>query len=205
MKRMRSITALTATLIGLGALAMVAGCSKEGNEWQRLVVEVAQINDGAPVISSYLTGTENLPQCDGTDLLPIDIIPVEFVARPYNSAVVLQPGEPFSTFEITSYDVIWHPMSAVADSLTAHNILGAATSLRVTLDEPASVNVLIADRGLKDQPWFVAALSPCVGGNVGTFRANAELRFHGHETGTERDVVIPAPVTVDFVGYIKQQ
>ncbi len=207
MNRKWSFLALTASLMVLGALAMTGGCSKEGNQWQRLVCEVTQVNEGASVVSAYLSGQAASLKCDGTDVvtLPIDFIPVEFTARPYNSSVQLTAGGPYSEFLITSYDVIWHPMSAGSDSLTASNVYGAGASLLVPLDEKASVNVLLADRTLKDKAWFAAALNPCGAGNVGSFTATAELRFHGHESGSDRDIVVPAQVTVNFVGYVKTQ
>jgi hypothetical protein len=204
--RTRSIPALTAILMIVGALSLLAGCSKDGNEWQRLVCEATQVNDGEPLVSAYLTGQQSSLNCDGSDLVtrPIDIIPVEFQTRPYNDAVVLTEGGPYSTFQITSYDVIWHPLTAAADSLTAYNVYGAGATALIPFEDKASISVLVADRHLKDAAWFAAALDPCTG-TVGTFSATCELRFHGHETGSDREIVVPAQVTVNFVGYLKTQ
>jgi hypothetical protein len=188
--------------MALGALALTAGCSNNSNDAQRLVCEVAQVNAGVPVLSAYLDAGSDKDPCTVDDLAPIDVIPVEFRTRPYNSAVVLAPDGPYSSFQITSYDVIWHPMTAAGDSLTAYNVFGASASAFVPLNDKAEVSVLIADRYLKDRPWFVAALSPCVSGGGGTFTAGCELRFHGHESGSDRDIVIPARITVTFVSYI---
>ena len=58
--------ALAALLALIGTVGLLAGCSQDGNEYQRLVCEVSQVNEGAPLVSGYLdvgadkeAGTEN--------------------------------------------------------------------------------------------------------------------------------------------------
>ena len=185
--------ALAALLALAGTLVLVTGCAKDGNEYQRLVCEVIQVNDGNPLMSAYVI-PGNGPTTP--DKYPIDSVPVTFGARPYDASVVLPPDTPYSSFHVTSYDLNWRPLSAEGDSLVNYNIRGAAAEALVPVNDKASTSILIADRHLKDQPWF-AELST---GARASFTAVADIRFHGHESGSTRDVVVPAALTVTFVG-----
>lgn len=190
------------SLAGLLALAatvgLLAGCSQDGNEFQRLVCEVSLVNGGVPLVSGYIdAGSDRL---GGTldDLFPIDIVQVDFLARPYNEAVTLPEGAPYSYFHVTSYDLTWVPLSAAGDSLVSYNRVGARTDVLVPVNDVASVPILVADRSLKDRPWFAELYT----GSRPSFTAIADIRFHGHETGSETEIEVPASLMVTFVGIL---
>jgi len=193
--------ALFLTLLTTLLLVAVSGCSNhDDNEWERLVCEVEVINGGEPLLSAYAdVGNDNTPGTED-DVLPIDWVPVTFRARPYSSAIYLPEDGPQSWFHVTSYDLVWHPIADAPAGLTDHNIVGGLCDAVVPVGDDATVSVLIADRVLKEEPWFRDLLID----STHSFTANCELTFHGHETGNSRQVDIPAGLVVTFFGYISE-
>lgn len=190
---------LTMTLMTALILVAASGCSNhEGNEWERLVCEVESVNEGAPLLSAYAeVGSDNIA---GTvdDILPVDWVPVVFRARPYSSAIILPEDGAQSWFHVTSYDLTWHPMGNAPAALTDYNITGGLCDVVVPVGDDAVVSVLVADRVMKEEPWFVALAN-----DPGqSFTANCELTFYGHESGNTREVIVPAGLVVTFFGYI---
>ncbi len=196
MKRRNLKIALTMAVL----MAVVAGCSNhDENEWKRLVCEVENINNGIPLVSAYLdVGSDNEA---GTpdDGFPIDWVPVSFYSRPYSSAIVLPEDDVSSWFHITSYDIIWHPGPAAPEELTDYNVTNALTEARIPVNDHGVVNVLIADRVMKEEPWYRTLYD-----NPGSsFTAACELHFHGHETGNSEIVTIEGGFMVTFYGAVK--
>jgi hypothetical protein len=187
------------TLMATLALTALAGCSNhDGNEWERLVCEVESVNGGTPLLSAYAEiGNDNLPGTED-DVLTVDWVPVVFRARPYNSAIYLPEDGTYSWFHVTSYDLTWHPLGDAPAEMTDHNITGGLVDIRVPVNEDATGSVLIADRVLKEEPWFLQLIN--VAGY--SFTANCELTFYGHESGSTREVAVPAGFMVTFYGYV---
>jgi len=196
--RSGKMLSLAALLALAGTVGLLSGCSQDGSEFQRLVCEVSLVNDGAPLVSAYLDiGSDKEPNTSD-DTFPIDIVNVKFHARPYSEAVTLTEGSPYSYFHVTSYDLTWVPLSAAGDSLVNYNRLDARTDVLVPVNDDALVPILVADRFMKDRPWFAELLT----GSRPSFTAIAEIRFHGHETGSETDIVVPGSLMVTFVGMV---
>ncbi len=196
MNRRNLISALTLVTVML----MLTSCSNhDGNEWKRLVCEVENINNGNPLISGYRDLGSNLDD-PADDSLPIDWVPVAFYARPYSSTIVLPEDDVSSWFHITNYDLIWHPGPNAPDELTDYNVTNAMTEARIPVNDHGMVNVLIADRVMKEEPWFVSLYN-----NPGeSFTAACELRFHGHETGNSENVTISGGFMVTFFGVVSE-
>lgn len=187
----RALILVLALLLGL---TLMSGCSDSDSE--RLVCEVQSVNGGLPLISGYVNvGTDGLTPTED-DFYPIDIVPVVFYARPYGTTVTLPEDGPYSWFHVTSYDLTWIPGDVAAAQLVDHNVVGAFCDAMVPVNEDATINVIIADRTLKDAAWFLPALSSTASG---TFTAQAQLTFYGHESGSEREVAIPAGLSVNFL------
>ncbi len=178
---------------------ILAGCSnQDGNEWKRLVCEVESVNAGSPLMSAYLEVGKDKEAGTEDDIFPIDVVPVSFYARPYSSAIVLPEDGVSSWFHITNYDLIWHPGPAAPDSLTLYNQTNAYCDVRVPVNDRGEVNILIADRVMKEEPWYrELILTP---GH--SFTAACELRFHGHETGNSEIVTLGGGFMVTFYGAV---
>lgn len=189
------------TLITTGILVALSGCANpDSNEWERLVCEVEQINDGTPLLSAYAdVGNDNIAGTED-DVLTVDWVPVIFRARPYNMGMILPEDSPYSSFQVTSYDLTWHPIANAPAGLTDHNITGGLMDVLVPVYNDAAGSVLIADRVLKEEPWFLDLIN--IPGH--SFTANCELTFYGHETGNSRQVSIPGGFMVTFYGYVSE-
>jgi hypothetical protein len=189
-------------LAALAALTGLAGCSEDGNEWQRLVCEVESVNAGNPLLSGYVdAGNDRIPGNDD-DFLPIDVVPIAFHARPYNSIIELPEDGPNSYFDVIAYDLTWVPgpgcSSAVADSLGNCNIVNAPCYARVPVYDEGAVNILIADRRMKD----IIFLNPDGTLSFGSVGATADLVFYGHESGSDELVEIRAGLQVTFCSVV---
>lgn len=176
----------------LGSLALV-GCSSDNeNEGERLVCEVESVNLGNPLISFYM-----IEVGEGDYSFPIDVVPVVFRARPFSSAIVLPEDAAFSWFHITSYDLIWHPGAGCPEEITDHNITDGYCDILVESGEEGYGSILIADRLMKEEPWF---WTPLLDPTAPSYSANCELIFKGHESGSDRVVEIPGGMYVTFYG-----
>lgn len=186
-------------LLALTALSVIAtGCSNhDGNEWQRLVCEVQSVNGGSPLHSAYLYIGPDLTAGTSDDIFPVDVVPVTFYARPYSSAIVLPEDNTHSWFHVTHYDLTWHPGPAAPDELTNFNVTGAFCDTRVPVNDFGTVQVLIADRVMKEESWFRDLFYTNPGSS---FTAACELTFYGHETGSSQVVKVPAGFMVTFYG-----
>ncbi len=188
------------TLLALATIAtLLAGCSNhEGNEWNRLVCEIESINNGTPLLSAYLNVGSDKEANTADDTFPIDWVPVSFYARPYSSAIILPEDGVSSWFHVTSYDLIWHPGPNAPGELTDYNVANAFCEARVPVNDHGAVSVLIADRVMKEEPWY-RALNEIPGHS---FTAACELRFHGHETGNTETVTVEGGFMVTFYGAV---
>ncbi len=189
---------LVATFLG------TPGCSNHtGNEWQRLVVEVAAINGGAPLLSGYADAGQDRRPLTEDDVLSIDYVTVEFHARPYDDIIIVPEDTPFSYFHITEYDLTWTPLTDGGAELVNYNLTSAPTDVLVPAGENAAVTILVADRYVKEQPFFhelAPSGPPYYGADKLPFMASCELRFRGHETGTDNVVEVVGAFMVSFVG-----
>ena len=214
---------LMITLLSAVLLLMATGCSNhDGNEWERLVCEVESVNAGTPLLSSYAVVKND------DAVLTVDWVPVVFRARPYSAAIYMPEDGVYSWFHVTSYDLTWRdafPATIDAtvdgvfgtynlvDLLNNHAVVGGLCDARVPVNEDAVVSVLIADRVLKETPWFRNHLvtSAIVDDELtlfatgNSFTANCELTFYGHETGSSREVAIPAGFMATFYGLVEEE
>ena len=92
----------------------------------------------------------------------------------------------------------------VADARTRSLIVRARPSefemieALIPVNDHGSVHVLIADRVMKEEPWY-RSLYEDLGSS---FTAACELRFHGHETGNSEVVTIEGGFMVTFYGAV---
>ena len=83
--------------------------------------------------------------------------------------------------------------------MTDYNVSDGLLEARIPVNDHGSVSVLIADRVMKEEPWYRALYdTPGL-----SFTAACELRFHGHETGNSEIVTIEGGFMVTFVGAVQ--
>jgi hypothetical protein len=199
--RWKKLTVVAMSLVLLSFLAMNGCTNNTGTEWQRLVVEVDAINDGVPLVSGYMdAGPDRRPGTDD-DFAPIDFVEVQFHARPYNQFITLPEDAPFSYFHITEYDLEWTPTTPGGEELPNYNYYNAPTDLLVPVSQEASVLVLVADRYMKEQPFF----SDLFFNNKLPFNASCKMTFRGHQTGSDDMQEIVGAFMVTFVGLVVEQ
>jgi hypothetical protein len=185
-------------VLGVAALVLLAGCAEDGADWQRLVCTVESVNAGNPLVSGYLDAGGDRIEGTPDDFLPIDIVPVMFHARPYSSTISLPEDDPYSYFDVVSYDLTWVPGPTCPDELADFNIVNAPCHARVPVYEEGAVAILIADRGMKEQDWYHDLyMNPGL-----SFNATANLTFYGHESGSSELVAISAGLQVTFFGVV---
>jgi len=191
----------TLTLLLAVALfsALATGCSNhDENEWQRLVCEVSSVNAGSPLLSAYLYIGPDLIAGTADDIFPVDSVPVQFYARPYSSSLVIPEDDVSSWFHVTNYDLTWVPGPNCPEEITDYNIVGAPCEALVPVGDYGMVNILVADRVMKEEPWFQALYT-----NPGSsFTAAVQLTFYGHETGNTQVVEVPGGFMATFYGAV---
>ena len=189
---------LTLILGLITVLVGMTGCSdKDANEWERLVCEVESVNVGSPLLSGYVDlGNDGAPGGDD-DTYPIDYVPVVFRARPYSMALTIPEDGPYSWFHITGYNLTWIPHPGAPAELTNYNIVGALCDVIVPVNDDALVTVMIAGRQMKEEAWFSILET-----NGLSYSANCQLDFIGHESGSDREVIVPGGLLVTFFGAV---
>ncbi|MBU8871994.1 MAG: hypothetical protein KOO60_14095 [Gemmatimonadales bacterium] len=194
--RVMNLTLVVGLVIGLVGMT---GCSgKDGNEWERLVCEVETVNDGYPLLSAYQEDS------GGEITFPVDWVQVEFRARSYSTSLTIPEDGPYSWFHITNYNITWTPSvgfpSGSVDDLVKYNLQGGLCDVIVPVDGQGIVSIMITDRNIKDEAWFGTLLADPDA--VPSYSANCQLEFIGHESGSDRQVVIPCGLMVTFVGQL---
>ena len=82
--------------------------------------------------------------------------------------------------------------------MTDYNVTNGMADLLVPVHMDATFAILIADRGMKEEPWYRDVLF--VAG--GSYTATCELVFRGHETGNDQIVEVSGGFTVTFFGTV---
>ncbi len=185
-------------LLILCGLLVSGGCENhDGNEWQRVVCEVQQVNAGNPLVSAYLNaGSDKIVGTDD-DFQPIDNVQVIFHARPYGSTITLPEDGAHSWFHITRYDLVWETGPGAPD-LSAHDVTGGYTEAMVPVYEEAAASVLVAGSDMKNSSWFVDLYT----GDLPEFQANARITFYGTESGSDEEIAVEAGLRVHFIGVL---
>jgi hypothetical protein len=180
--------------MALTAFLAVGGCSSDNNEHNGIVVEIATINEGAPVISAAVDVANVADPLD--DFVPIDAVLFEFAARYFLTSTVNDPQGPLDSFHITGYDLEWTPQMGAPAELTSYNMTGGALDLLVTPAENVVGSIIVVPPAMKREAWYPTAYTD------ETFTARLQIYFKGHTSGSESEVTVPASVTVTFMGEI---
>lgn len=184
----RALMIMLALLLGLSALT---GCSTDNNERQRLVAEADLVNAGTPLVVAGLndngTGADT-----ADDFVPIEALNVMFSARPLNDTMEITEFGPYSTFNITHYDLTWIPGPSAPAELTNYNKSRALLTVTVPVFNDVEASVLVGDLAMKGEDWFPGT----------AFTAELLVTFYGHESGSEYEVALQAGTSVQFVDVV---
>lgn len=191
----RALSLLLAVALGLVALG---GCSTDNNERQRLVAEADLLNGGSPLIIAAVNAGS--PSDLDDDFVPIEFVSVVFSARALNNTMVIPDGSPYSTFNVTGYDLVWRPNTGAPAELTAYNVSRGNLTVTVPVDDIAAASILVGNLAMKAEPWFVDMFN----GARAPFTAELDLTFYGHESSSEHEVAIHAGTSVLFVPSISE-
>jgi len=185
------------TIFALTAGLVLSGCSSDNSEHEPISVEVSAINGGAPVISAAVDVAN--PSTPDDDFVPIDAVTFLFKARYFLTSTVNDPQGPLDSFHITGYDLTWTPMAGAPTDpaeLLSYNMTGGGLDLTVTPNEPVEAAVIIVPPAMKEELWYPAQYS------TESWTAHLQINFKGHVSGSENEVVVPANMTVTFMGSI---
>ena len=124
-----------------------------------------------------------------------------------NNNMVIPENGTYSWFHITGYDLTWHLGPNAPEGLTDYNVTGGFADAIVPINDQGVVQILVADRLMKEEPWFRQLYLDFIDPEAvpSSFNASLEITFHGHESGSEHEVTIPAGLMVTFYGVISSQ
>jgi hypothetical protein len=181
----RALMIMLALLLGLLA---VTGCSTDNNERQRLVAQADLVNAGTPLLiaGNNTNGTAADPN---DDFVPIEALNVVFSARPLNDTMDITEFGPYSTFNITHYDLTWIPGPNAPAALTNYNKSRSVFTLTVPVFNDVEASILVGELAMKSEAWFPGT----------AFTADLMVTFYGHESGSEHEVMLQAGTNVQFV------
>jgi hypothetical protein len=192
---------LPAVLLGAG----LAGCTPDQNA--RNIVEVYSINENVPLLSDVYNSGKNLTD-PMDDFIPTDIVEVTFFSRPHDNTNDIQPGDPFGTVTMTSYDVIYGPANGTGADLDGDGTVDLANftanmNAVVPINGSATAAVLIVSGAAKSVPP-ISCLGPAGGGCLTTtneFAVNVTVVFHGVEETSEADITVTSGLIVRIADY----
>ncbi len=181
---------MTALMLALIALS---GCNNDNNERQRLVAEADLTNGGGPLVIAHFNDNGTADPTD--DYIPIESLSVLFSARPLNDTMMIVEDGPYSTFNVTNYDLIWRPGFDAPAALTDYNVTRGNLTVTIPVDSEVIAGVLVGNISMKNEAWFPG--SP--------FTADLTVIFYGHESGSQHEVALTAGTTVQFIDTASDQ
>ncbi len=192
---MRKTTLMLAVL--LVAVAFLPACNDV--ERGRSVVEVSQVNLGAPVVLGILNaGSDKLVGTQDDFIPPGDVV-VTMRNRAYNQFITAPDEAPYGQFHVTRVHVHW--TAADASTPVAQLVpfdYEAGMDVTIPKDSDATFSVLLSSFYMKSQPYF----SGLVDGSTPPFSAVASLTFFGHDSGSTSEVEVPASALCEFIGVV---
>lgn len=171
----RSIALVTVALLALAA------CD-DAPESGRTLVSIQEFNAGNPVQSDVVVD-------DGTNPAYVseDLIPVMFVARPYNKFIT---GTAHNQIIVERYHVEWTRTDGGTGALESRD---EASSIYVTVGDETEAFIRLVTWGDKSGP----VLSPLIG-SPNQVAMRADVTFFAREVGTEAEIEFAASVSVNF-------
>ena len=191
---------LCAVLLGAG----LAGCTPDQDT--RNIVEVFSINDNLPLLSDVYNYGKNLTD-PMDDFIPSDIVEVTFTCRPHDNSSTVEPGGPFGSVTMKSYDVIYGAAGGTGADLDGDSIndisnFSANINAVVPTGGAAAAAVLLVSGAAKSVPP-ISCLGPAGSCTTTTneFAVNVTVIFHGVEETSGADITCQTGLLVRIADY----
>jgi hypothetical protein len=191
---------LSAVLLGVG----LAGCTPD--QATRNIVEVYSINNNLPLLSDVYNNGKNLTDTMD-DYIPSDIVEVTFFCRPHDNQSPAEPGGPFGTVTMKSYDVIYGAQGGTGADLDGdgtNDISNFTANINAVVPTggTAAAAVLVVSGAAKSVPP-ISCLGPYGGCMTTTneFAVNVTVIFHGVEETSGADITCQTGMLVRISDY----
>ena len=190
--------ALPVALILAGFVGF-AGCAHDDDESPRSVVQVFSINNNLPLLSDlYNLGADKEPGATEDDFIPIDFVTVQFISRPHDPALTMNPDRPFGTVRFTEYTIDFDDNDLDDDG--SDDLFDSPARLPMNVIVPvggiASTAVLAVPGGWKTQGALLGALI-----SGGEYVTSARITFYGEEETSHDPIVLDAGIVISFADY----
>ena len=191
--------------IVLGTVLLgAAGCTPDQNT--RNIVEVYSINDNLPLLSDVYNYGKNLTD-SVDDFIPSDVVEVTFFCRPHDPTSVIEPGGPFGTVTMKTYDVIYGASNGTGADLDGDGVNDidnfTANFNAVVPTGGSAVAAVLAVSGAAKSVPPISCLGP-IGGCVPStneYAVNVTVVFHGVEETSGADITCQTGLLVRIADY----
>jgi hypothetical protein len=183
----------------LAVLPALTSCDTDNSERARGAVEVSTVADGGVFICGMEDAGLDKIWPSEDDFVPAGHFPVTLKNRPYNPFITAPDYSPYGHFHVTSVEVEWvstNPPDVLAQ-LTPFNYRGGY-DIAIPMNSERTFNVMAVPFYMKSSPYFQDLLF----GNNDPFTAVANLKFFGHDSGSENTIVVEGSCIVEFIGVI---
>ena len=143
---------------GLFLATGLVGCAGDNGDLARNFVQVASVNDNAPLFADvYNNGQNTAVDFTKDDYIPADAIAVTFTSQTADGSLTMDPAKPFGTVQFTRYTVDFKDNDLNHDGQNDVNDIDGPMNLVVPVDGEATGGVLVVPAGVKGT-GFLASL-----------------------------------------------
>ena len=191
-------------------LSTLAGTSCTEEQDTRNIVQVYSLNENLPLLSDVYNNGKNITSTSD-DFIPTDIVEVTFISRVHDDVLETEPGGPFGSVTITSYDVVYGAIGGSGADLDGNGSIDlpnftSPMNAVVPVGGSATSAVLIVSGAQKSIPPIVC-LGPAGGGcSAGTneFSVSVTITFHGVEETSGAEITVNSGILVRIGQYADQ-
>lgn len=194
----RGVERTLAVAVILAGFVGFAGCAHDDDESPRSVVQVYSINSNLPLQSDlYNLGPDKEPEAVEDNFIPIDYVNVQFISRPHDPALTMDPNSPFGTVRFTEYSIDFADNDLDDDGDDdVLDIERFPMNVVVPVGGIASTAVLVVPAGWKTEGALLNALI-----TGGEYLTSAHITFFGNEETSGDPVEVDAGLVVTFADY----
>jgi hypothetical protein len=181
----------------LAACVGLAGCAHDDDDSPRSVVQVYSINNNLPLQSDlYNLGPDKEPEAVEDNFIPIDYVPVQFISRPHDPALTMDPNRPFGTVRFTEYSIDFEDNDLDDDGVDDVRDVRYPMNVVVPIGGIANTAILAVPAGWKSEGALFMALI-----TGAEYITTAHITFYGEEETSGDAIVVDAGLVVGFSDY----